>query len=397
MMQPGDKAREEGFVLAAAVLAIVVVGALVVAGFFASAQEDRIGTASRYSTEAFLAAERGLNDAVGQLTRTQLDPLALDSSGVLLTATYRSGGATVSYTVRLRHVVTGTYLIESTGKVVAPVALAGATRRVGMVARTLLGGGLKRSAIQTFGPLAIGGNATINGNDAIPPAWLTTATDCPGLNGVPGVLAKDSTEVTTFGSGAILGVPNPTKQDTALTEADFLSIGPLEWADLISLANKTYSGNTTVRPAPSLVSGGACNINDNDNWGAPTTPTHPCHTHFPIIYATGDMRITGGEGQGVLLVEGDLQWTGQFQFYGIVLVRGNFARPGTGTSNLFGLLKLFTDGDLNQSSTMAGTHITQYSSCTIERMLRNISALNGLFPITEGSWMDMSDAGAASF
>ena len=40
-----------------------------------------------------------------------------------------------------------------------------------------------------------------------------------------------------------------------------------------------------------------------DNWGDPATPTGVCFGYFPIIYAPGNLRISGGYGQGILLVE----------------------------------------------------------------------------------------------
>ena len=59
---PKPRARE-GFALAGALLALVVVGALVTGSFFAASQESAIGVSSRYNDEAMYVAEYALNQA----------------------------------------------------------------------------------------------------------------------------------------------------------------------------------------------------------------------------------------------------------------------------------------------------------------------------------------------
>ena len=51
-----------------------------------------------------------------------------------------------------------------------------------------------------------------------------------------------------------------------------------------------------------------------------------CARYYPVIYARGDLRITGGGGQGILLVGGDLDVEGGFAFDGPVVVRGKLTR-----------------------------------------------------------------------
>src|SRR5574338_357595 len=60
---PNAKDRE-GFALAVAMVAIVVIGALIAGAFFTSAQEYRIGRNSLVDQRAFTAAEAGVTQPI---------------------------------------------------------------------------------------------------------------------------------------------------------------------------------------------------------------------------------------------------------------------------------------------------------------------------------------------
>ncbi len=71
-----------------------------------------------------------------------------------------------------------------------------------------------------------------------------------------------------------------------------------------------------------------CDTNVETNWGEPTLATDPCFNYFPIIYHYGNLKLQGGRGQGILLVEGDLTATGGMVFYGPVFVTGTLSTSG---------------------------------------------------------------------
>ncbi|MFN2316079.1 MAG: hypothetical protein ABR602_05290, partial [Gemmatimonadales bacterium] len=60
---------------------------------------------------------------------------------------------------------------------------------------------------------------------------------------------------------------------------------------------------------------------DSRNWGSPD-PAHPCHTTRPFIHVAGSVTMTGGEGHGILVVEGDARLTAGAHFAGLIVVRG---------------------------------------------------------------------------
>src|SRR5205814_7090438 len=93
-------------------------------------------------------------------------------------------------------------------------------------------------------------------------------------------------------------------------------------------ASGTYNG---IGP---VISGTTCVTSNSSNWGDPLTPATPCASYFPIIrfqgVSTAVTKLTGGFGQGILIVDGDLEVSGGFQFFGPVIVRGHFKTTGTG-------------------------------------------------------------------
>ena len=116
---------------------------------------------------------------------------------------------------------------------------------------------------------------------------------------------------------------------------------------------------------PSTVNGD-CNTFDNANWGDPNraTPAGPCESYFPIVYFQGDIsttaHISGGTGQGILLVDGNLVVDGGFVWYGPVIVRGSLTTQGTGGHFNGGVMAY--DANLNDN-TVLGNATINYSGC----------------------------------
>ena len=103
-------------------------------------------------------------------------------------------------------------------------------------------------------------------------------------------------------------------------------------ADIV-LADTTLT--SALRPSL-LADERRCDTADPSNWGEPrrseATSLAACRNYFPVVHVTGPgLRIVaGGRGQGVLLVDGDLDITGDFDFTGLIVVArwgANFRRP----------------------------------------------------------------------
>lgn len=92
---------------------------------------------------------------------------------------------------------------------------------------------------------------------------------------------------------------------------------PLAPAVVAAIRDIAPTGTGTAEPGSV---GGTC-VPDTWNWGA-IAPLHPCHEHLPLVGADGDLVLHGGEGRGILVVDGDLELQGPFDFHGLVLSTG---------------------------------------------------------------------------
>jgi hypothetical protein len=103
-----------------------------------------------------------------------------------------------------------------------------------------------------------------------------------------------------------------------------------------------------------------------------------------VVNGTGNLQITGGYGQGILLVDGDLSVQGGFEFYGPVIALGHLTTAGTGGHFNGGVMA--ADVNLEQS-TVLGNAVVTYSSCSVSRALQG-SASGRLFK--ERRWVDLT-------
>jgi hypothetical protein len=97
------------------------------------------------------------------------------------------------------------------------------------------------------------------------------------------------------------------------------ALGLLDFDSLLQLAPVTVSGTGTPAPAEA---GGACLVDAPWGWGDPDRPWGPCGKHLPMRAADGDLTVSGGVGQGVLVVAGDLTLAAGARYYGTLVVGG---------------------------------------------------------------------------
>jgi hypothetical protein len=218
----------------------------------------------------------------------------------------------------------------------------------------------------------LGGSARVNGQNSIPSGWTGV---CGELGpDKPGVLVADLAEISQLGNAHGVEGDPPLAEDPRLTSESLLTFGEHTWADLVALADFRFPGGATVTetlPDSILMYGSfECHADFRLNWGDPISPGSVCGDHFPIIYAAGDLRIDGnGQGQGILLVEGNLTLAGGFEFYGPVIVRGTVATQGSGERFVGGLIA--ANVSLGQSAVLGDAEV-QYSACTVERAVRRL-------------------------
>ena len=331
-------------------------------------------------------AQAGANEVMANWNGYQLGGIPVWSD-TTLTDTIADG----IWEVSIQNTNNFVYFLNSTGTVTTGGARwSGAQRTIGIVTKMVFADIDPPAALTTRGKTVVKGNALINGTNTTPPSWGPYCTGLP-TNDTTGVLTNDTSAIGTSGKGAVAGSPS-YDQDSTIVDSTFTNFGNMTWAELTTLAaaegkDVTSLGTSITSTQPAVVSG-RCDESVLTNWGD-TIPTAPCGSYFPLIYHSGaSLRIqSGGMGQGVLLVEGDLDLRGNFLFYGIIIVQGNFETQGSG-NRIIGAV-MASNGLLDEQSITGGSEIT-YSRCAITRAILNNASLSRARPLEQRGWVDLT-------
>ncbi|HWC74968.1 MAG TPA: hypothetical protein VG454_13615 [Gemmatimonadales bacterium] len=364
--------------LAVAIFALVVVGALVAGAFFAGTQEQRVGENQRRVQTSFGVAEAGAQERVLSWDPATMNkrPLYCPCPGgdSVAIANQPAPNGTGSYGGYSYKVGPNLFLIDVTGrdKTSAAGAIAGgggARQRIGMIARIApIDFGIKAS-LTTQGTVNMGGNATVNGADQIPVGWASCDPPGPAQAGV----RDQGGNVTETGNANVTGVP-PVVNDQTINNNTFTTFGGATYAQLAARASLVIpAGSYSTAP---VVTGGVCDKTVVTNWGDGMNQGQPCSSYFPIIHATGTITLNNTQGQGILLVDGDLNVQGSYQFFGIVIIQGDLKTAGGGTTDAhFWGGVMAKNADLSQES-LSGNATLNFSSCAI------LAALQAQSPIS---------------
>jgi hypothetical protein len=205
-------------------------------------------------------------------------------------------------------------------------------------------------------------------------------------------LTNDTSLVGKPKKDQITGSP-PIDQDSTIVDSTFTNFGDMDWNQLVDLAKASGKdvsglGSSVNQTLPDSV-GTLCRTSTLTNWGDPRDPTAACGAYFPLIYHGGPVLTiqSGGYGQGVLLVDGDLDLRGGFEFHGIIIVQGRFATQGAGNRVFGGVLASNADFD---SQSLVGGSVVQNSTCAVTRAILNNSSLSRVRPLDSRSWIDLS-------
>lgn len=367
---------ERGVALVIIIFGIVVLVGLIAGIFVASVLEHRTGQGFRPTEQAFNAAEEGLTDAFANWDRGAWNVLPV--SGTAQFGDTTPGGTGV-YAGSIRRLSDGVFLLDVTG-----TSLRGGMRqRLGAYAKLRTPAMDIEAALTLRGRGRVGGNARIEGIDSVPPGW----TACPPA-GAPaaGIRTPDASDLTFSGAcsdaSCVTGSPK-IEQDPSINDSTFFTYGDLDWAGLIALADKKLPGGNYQQIGPRLTPGGQCDYGHPLNWGNPLSPATPCGSYFPIIYVNGDLTINTAVGQGLLLVEGDLNAQGGVEFYGIVIIKGRLKTAGSG--NHFNGGVMAANVDLQDNSVLGDAEV-QYSSCAVQRT-QDLAAVGA--PLRARGWVQL--------
>jgi len=367
--------NERGMALAVAIFALVVVGALVAGAFFAGTQEQRVGENQRRVQTSFGVAEAGAQERVLSWDATSMNRRPqYPADSVVIGPNANAPNGTGSYGGYSYRVGPNLFLIDVTGRDNASAAGAiagggGARQRIGMLTRIAPVQFGIRASLTTQGQVAMSGNANINGADQIPTGWASCDPPGPAQAGV----RDQGGNVSETGNATVLGVP-PVVNDPTINNNTFTTFGGATYASLAAKANLVIpAGNYTTDP---VVTNGQCDNTVLTNWGDGENPNAPCASYFPIIHATGTITLNNTQGQGILLVDGDLNIQGSYQFFGIVIIQGDLKTAGGGTTDAhFWGGVMAKNADLSTQS-LSGRATLNFSSCAI------LTALQATSPIS---------------
>jgi hypothetical protein len=369
---------ERGMALAVAIFAMVVVGALVAGAFFAGTQEQRVGENQRRVQTSFGVAEAGAQERVLSWDPSTMNkrplycPCAGGDSVVIPDATAPNGsGSYGGWSFKLGPNI---FLIDVTGRDKASAAGAiagggGARQRIGMITRIApVDFGIKAS-LTTQGIVSMSGNANINGVDQVPTGWTSCDPTGPAQAGV----RDNGGNVTESGNAAVVGTP-PIVNDPTVNNNTFTAFGGATYAQLAARATLTIPpGNYTT---DAVVTNGVCDKTVLTNWGDGMNPAGACASYFPIIHVVGTATLNNVQGQGILLVDGDLNVQGSYQFFGIVIIQGDLKTAGGGSTDAhFWGGVMAKNADLSVQN-LSGKATLNYSSCSINAVLQATSQIS---------------------
>ena len=346
--------------------AIVLIGTLIGGVMYLATQDYRVGANTLNETRAEASAEMGLNRVLTDWDQSKNTSMV---TGDTMTKSYTDpNGATVN--VFITRLPGPFFWAVSEGQTRGNSLQYGARRRYGSLLRLNTPAINFLGAVTAAGNIKVSGNVTVNGNDVNPTGWACTG----ALTNMPGSVITPTATTTVNGSVTINGNPPFTTSAAAADTNTYFNYGGLTYTSLAAMANVTLAGGTYNGMTP-VVANGVCQKTPNTNWGDPVrhTPAAACETYFPIIHITGNATLSGGSGQGILLVDGDLTKSGNFSFTGVVIARGTI--HSTGNNNGVTGVEMAAAIDLGDAVTLAGSTTIQYSSCAVQQALSASSTI----------------------
>jgi len=195
------------------------------------------------------------------------------------------------------------------------------------------------AAVYSERPVIVNGASTrVDGNDSC------------GTDNKPGIYTSGDTADITVKNGLITGnPPTSAKQPDAFAIKD--TINSLK--DMANLKYGQYTSNAGIQGADVAGKWGTPILTDAD------TPM-PIPTSSPVIVyidanVVNTVKLTGQvNGAGILMVDGDLDIAGGFNWFGLVITTGAVKFSGNGNRNITGGVITGESADLGDDATFIG-------------------------------------------
>lgn len=371
-----------GAALLITLVAMVVLAILSTGAVLGAMQDFRAGRNTLVEQRAFAVAEFGLNQEISTWDRARNLPApkgmaigAIDSTNVFV-----AHGDTAR--VRVQRLTETTFWVVSVGRANIGNSALEAQRQTHMVVRiaypTINPGG----SLVTAGNISVKGSAAITGTNTDPAGW----TQCANIAG------RDTFAIT-YATGKIVTVQKPNMVTGGMNESaaaadsnTYVRYGTESWNTLVANADITLpAGNLGPEPVGTATT---CDLSSTSNWGEPLRSGNGyvggCTDYFPIIYANGSLQLTNGRGQGILLVNGDIRLSGNFQWFGLIIARDDITK-GNGTFDLWGSI-MSRNANVQDDNNIVGNSSFRWSKCAVESALRGSAILTRT---KERSWVQL--------
>jgi hypothetical protein len=366
--------NDEGMALPTAIYTLAVLGGLVAAAFGVSVLEQRLGLNSLKVNGAFAVADGGAAQVISRWSGDGFNRLAVGRSAWLR---QRWLGEAGWYRGTVRRLNQQLFFIA----IEAFSPDSAARQAAGLLARLKPLDLDPKAALTVAGRVRLGESASASGNDEHPAGWKDCPDLAPPLAGLR-LPPADSAAIVTDGCAdyeCLSGSPKILADATI--NAEPLTTGGL--SQLSQRADKALPGGSYTEIGTGANSGQACDVTAVGNWGDPFTPGGPCGGYFPFVFIRGNAAVSGTGGQGILVVDGDLEVDGGFQFAGVVIVAGTLSMAGAG-GRFAGAV--YASGVSLRPGTVLGSAAVTYSSCALHRAL---DATAEAVPLDERAWVSV--------
>lgn len=220
----------------------------------------------------------------------------------------------------------------------------------------------------------------VGGKDVI------TCTDQPGKvcdKSRYGIYSSSTVDNPVASEGIVSGLDDPgTPTNEGIAQNQ-------KWVyDIPSLVDKYKNDGTTVNvtsapykydcstpaPTPDNPSQTSCSTHPSQTFGVPpnfpptppASPVGPADMASQVTYVPGNLKLTSAStGNGILVVDGDLEINGGLQFYGLILVRGviSFTGGGSDKTNIYGAVLAGQQSLVD--TVLGGSAVIDYDSCAL--------------------------------
>ena len=395
MNRPPDRAPrrpahddERGIALALVLFALVIMGAVLSGSFLAVRLDRNSSSATTYAADAQGAAEAGLAEVWAAWDPTIHSVLPLwdgTTATELGTSLHNLGSSGLrQFADSVRRLNDQLFLVRSYGVRYDAAGNQLASLGVAQMFRIVKPTIGVNAAVTVMDPLTLNGNAfLISGINVVPPQW--GAGECPALDAgntddVVGIRSAAGSGVAPADLNNLDGYPAKyVDNDPSITNSTFQNFLDYTFTTLAAQPGaKTLPDATPYNGVAPVVdnttSPASCDksvlLNLGEPFRAPTVGVVPqCYGYFPVVHATGAQLkfAAGNRGQGTLLVDGDMELSGGFEWDGLIIVKGAIKINGNG-NKLTGAV--FAQGvNLLTAGAVSGNVEIKYSQCAITKAI----------------------------